>query len=506
MGKLFRSIIRSSSFLSKEVLEILRQPRLIASLVLGPFLILFLFGIGYQNQTRTLNAIIVVPQGSAISAEQIRGYSETMISAFNIVGASSDLNSALTQLHQGKIDMVIAEPPNAMNDIKTSHQAVFTIYHNEIDPTQADYIDYLGWLFVNAINQQVLLNFTEQGQKNTQVLHNDLQEAHQNIVAVRQAVQSGNNALAQQKQQDLAVNIDTIASMAGSSLGIVDSLQPTDGSNGSSGPPVQTTVNDLNQNSSALRNNEPTDQRLTRLDKMDKDIISLDNKITVLQSIQPNVIVSPFSNNTKSVANFKPTMLDFFVPAVLALLLQHIAVTFGALSIVRERYVGTVELFRASPISAGEVLFGKYVSYMIFGSFIAFILAILLAFGLHARMLGNWWFEALVVAVLLFTSLGFGFVISLISQTDSQAVQYSMILLLASVFFSGFVMGLDRLSNGVKILSWLLPTTYGTILLRNIQLRGYGPDWLLLGGLLGIGLVLMVISGMLMRRLIGSSR
>ena len=50
MGNFFRSIIRASSFFRKEIFEILRQPRLVATLVLGPFLILFIFGIGYRDQ------------------------------------------------------------------------------------------------------------------------------------------------------------------------------------------------------------------------------------------------------------------------------------------------------------------------------------------------------------------------------------------------------------------------------------------------------------------------
>ncbi len=238
---------------------------------------------------------------------------------------------------------------------------------------------------------------------------------------------------------------------------------------------------------------------------MDQDLTLLDNKLQFFQTLKPNVVVSPFTNETKSVADYLPTILNFFIPAVLALLLQHVAVTFAALSIVRERNVGTVELFRISPISAGEALFGKYLSYLIVGGIIAASLSFLLAYVLHVPMLGNWWYFALVIAAIFFTSLGYGFVISLISQTDSQAVQYSMILLLASVFFSGFIMELDRLSSSVKIISWLLPTTYGTILLRDIALRGTTPYWLYLGGLIALGLMLMTISGILMRRLIGSA-
>jgi ABC-2 type transport system permease protein len=81
-----------------------------------------------------------------------------------------------------------------------------------------------------------------------------------------------------------------------------------------------------------------------------------------------------------------------------------------------------------------------------------------------------------------------------------------MIVLLASVFFSGFILSLDMLWEPVRIISWLLPTTYGTLLLRGIALGGSDPNWLLLAGLIAIGVVLMFISWRLMRRLIASSQ
>ena len=204
--------------------------------------------------------------------------------------------------------------------------------------------------------------------------------------------------------------------------------------------------------------------------------------------------------------NVQPTTLDYFAFAVMALLLQHIGVTFAALSIVRERNVGTMELFRVSPLSAAEALLGKYISYMLFGGVIAAALSALLVFILHVPMLGNWWNFSLVIVGVLFTSLGIGFTISIVSQTDSQAVQYSMIVLLASVFFSGFIMSLDMLLKPVRVISWMLPTTYGTLLLRDIALRGIAPSWVYLGGLFAIGLVFMLISWRLMRRLIAVSQ
>lgn len=507
MGNFFRGIIRASSFFRKEIFEILRQPRLVVTLVLGPFLILFIFGIGYQDQPRSLRTLFVVQPNSAISSQDIQQYGKSVDLLIIYAGVTDNQNEALDRLHRGEVDLVIVVPGDAMSTIKNNQQAVFTVYHQQIDPAQVTYVKYLGWLYVGAVNRQVLGSFALQGQKDAINWHTSLQEAHQNASAMRQAMQSGDEALTQQKQQELAGNVDAVSLAVGTSLGLLDSLEQTKGTNGGNTDSVQSTLTDLRQHTNQLGNStDNKDERLTRLDKIDKDITDLDSQLAEFQSIDPSIMVSPFRNEIKNVATVQPSISDFFAPAVLALLLQHLAVTFAALSIVRERNVGTMELFRVSPLSAAEALFGKYISYLLFGGVIAAILSALLVFGMHVPMLGNWWYFALVIAAVLFTSLGIGFAISIVSQTDSQAVQYSMIVLLASVFFSGFIMSLDMLLPSVRIISWLLPTTYGTLLLRDIALRGVDPNWMLLGGLIAIGLVLMFISWRLMRRLITSSQ
>lgn len=505
MNNFFRGIIRASSFFRKEIFEILRQPRLVATLVLGPFLILFIFGIGYRAQARSLRALFVVPPDGPITAQNIQEYGKSMGTQLVYAGVTASQKDALDQLQQGQVDLVIVEPGDVTSTIKNNQQAVFTLYHHEIDPVQISYVSYLGWVYAGVVNQQILRSFAVQGQKDAVNLHTNLQEAHQNVSAMRLAVQSGDETLAQQKQQGLNSSVDTVSQAVGVSLVLLDSLQQSKGTSEGNADPMQSILTDLRQNTNQLGSSAGTkDERLARLDKINKDISDLDGKLAEFQSIDPSIIVSPFRSEVKNVANVELSVLDFFAPAVLALLLQHLAVTFAALSIVRERNVGTMELFRVSPLSAAEALFGKYISYLLFGGVIAAILSALLVFALHVPMLGNWWNFTLVIAAVLFTSLGIGFAISIVSQTDSQAVQYSMIILLASVFFSGFIMSLDTLWEPVRVISWLLPTTYGTLLLRDISLRGIDPNWALLGGLLAIGLVLMFVSWRLMRRLITS--
>jgi ABC-2 type transport system permease protein len=115
-------------------------------------------------------------------------------------------------------------------------------------------------------------------------------------------------------------------------------------------------------------------------------------------------------------------------------------------------------------------------------------------------MFGSWTNYAIAVIVLLFTSLGVGFLISLISETDTQAVQYSMLLLLASIFFSGFFLDLRLMWRPMKVLAWSLPATYGIRTLQDIMLRGASIPPLIIEGLAAIGVGLFLVDWLLLRR------
>lgn len=272
MGKFFRSIIRASAFFRKEIFDILRQPRLIITLVLGPFLILFLFGIGYHNQTRPLRTLFVAKQGSSF-AQNFPQYSKMMEPELVYAGASNNQVEALDRLRRGEVDLVIVAPQNAYNTILSNHQAVFTFYYSEIDPVQVSYIQYIGAVFVDAVNRVVLVSITSNGQQELASLSNDLQLAHQNTEALRQAVQSGDESASQQNQQGLNNNVNAITLGVGSSLGLLNSVQQTTGADGSTTSSLESTLSDLQQNTDQLSKNDPTssDQRLVNIDKIDKD-------------------------------------------------------------------------------------------------------------------------------------------------------------------------------------------------------------------------------------------
>ena len=95
--------------------------------------------------------------------------------------------------------------------------------------------------------------------------------------------------------------------------------------------------------------------------------------------------------------------------------------------------------------------------------------------GLHVPMLGDPSALAGVVALLVLASLGLGMLVAAVSDSERQVVQLSLLLLLASVFFSGFVLGTDEFNEPIRSLTALLPVTNGIRLIGDVMLRG-GTD------------------------------
>jgi ABC-2 type transport system permease protein len=91
-------------------------------------------------------------------------------------------------------------------------------------------------------------------------------------------------------------------------------------------------------------------------------------------------------------------------------------------------------------------------------------------------------------------------------RTESEAIQYAMIMLLVSIFFSGFFIPIDRLIEPVRVISYLLPSTYGIEMLKQVSFLGRAPDPILLAGAAGYALVLLVAAWALMRRRIVAAR
>ncbi len=501
MRSIFRFLVRTSSFIRKEIVEILRQPRLLITLVLGPFLILLLFGVGYSAAPIPVRTLFVVPEDSELR-ETIEAEGTQVIQQMIYQGMTDDEEAAKAQLRRGDTDMVIVVPGNVETTIRENQQATFTVYHDEIDPVRSNYVQAFADVYVNEMNRRMLRRFTEESQQEASTLQPEITSARESTAAMRRAVEADDEVEAERQLGELESDVSALeaALLVG---GLVMSQQDgAEDANPTEGQDPAALVENMQTNVQELRAGDRSQAEATGdLAEIEQDLAELETALEDFQRIDANVLVSPFRSEIDTVMPVDIDLVDFYTPGVIVLLLQHLSVTFGALSIVRERRLGTMELFRAAPLSAFEVLLGKTISYLVFTALLAVVVISLLFLTLDVPMLGDWGHFALTIGVLLFTSLGLGFLISMVSRTTSQAVQYAMLALLISVFFTGFLLSLDLLIPSVRLVSWLVPGTYAIDQLQNIMLRGRDANVVWISILGGIGAILFLLDWILLRRI-----
>jgi ABC-2 type transport system permease protein len=397
MGRIGQSFVRMASFTGKELREVARRPGVLASLILGPFLIMFLFGLGYTGVRAPFRTEIVVPEGVSLPRDP-GYYADLAPGRLDVREVGTDRDAAEQRLRDREIDVLIVAPENATTELRAGRQTTIRVAWNQVDPVYDQLAQLATSILVSSLNAEIV------------------EEAAAEGIAFAQAE-----------------------------------------------------INDV-----------PT-------------------------NIPPEVIARPTTAETQNVAPSAPNVLSFFGPAVFALVVQHLAVTLTALSMVRERLSGQMDRFRVAPVSSMELLVGKYVAYAVLSLIVAVVVGALLVFVLNVPLLGGPWIFAGIVLLLTFASLGVGLLISLVADSERQAVQLSMLVLLASVFFSGFVLPVTDFAGWTQYLAYALPVTHGIATLQDTMLRGeVGQPWML-GALLVIGLVLYLGSLLRLRRILRSA-
>lgn len=488
---LWAPFVRSSAFIRKELVEIIRQPRLLALLVLGPFLLLLLFGAGYSQNDLVLRAVFVGEQDS-VYEEVITTYEAELDDFLEPMGFVSSEDEGRAMLADGDVDIVVVFPDDPVETVLEGERAVIRVLHDEIDPLQQTAIWISTRVAVQEVNAIVMSTLASEVQ-------DQLAPASELIEQVGgfagQLEAAGDEPVAVGEVLDqLDAELADIGSVLDGSYIVLDRL---DGESTIAADldAARAEVGRLRQSIAGVDVSGEID-----VAALASDVSAFSAGYGELATIDPDVLVRPFDSSTRSIlaADVKPS--DYFTPSALALLLQHIGLTFAALSLVRDRSTGLFELLRVSPLSSTEIVVGKCTAYVLFASSVAALLLAASVFGLGIPMVGNvLWLAAIVVGVVL-ASLALGMVFSMLSKSESQAVQFSMLSLLAGLFFSGFVLSIDDLAAPVRVISFLLPVTYGIRSFQDVMFRGAMPSTIDLAGLAGLTLVYGTIAIVALRR------
>jgi ABC-2 type transport system permease protein len=207
-------------------------------------------------------------------------------------------------------------------------------------------------------------------------------------------------------------------------------------------------------------------------------------------TIEPRVFYNPELRSTL-----------FLVPGLIAYIAMLTAVVSTALSIVREKEVGTMEQVRMSPIGPVPYILGKTAPYFVVSlvSAMSIVIAAMVLFDMPMR--GSWPVLLAVVSLFLVGALGFGLLISSIAETQQVAFQLALLTsFLPTLMLSGFIFPISSMPVFLQYVTHIVPARYFLVALRGIVLRGVGPEvfW---DQLVALGLFAIVILGLASLRL-----
>jgi ABC-2 type transport system permease protein len=204
-----------------------------------------------------------------------------------------------------------------------------------------------------------------------------------------------------------------------------------------------------------------------------------------LLRVEPRVFYNPELRSTL-----------FLVPGLIAYIAMLTAVVSTALSIVREKEVGTMEQVRMSPIGPVPYILGKTVPYFIVSliSAMSIVAAAMVLFDMPMR--GSWLTLLGVVSLFLVGALGFGLLISSIAETQQVAFQLALLTsFLPTLMLSGFIFPISSMPAFLQLVTHIVPARYFLVALRGIVLKGVGPAvfW---QDLVALGIFAIVILGL----------
>ena len=187
----------------------------------------------------------------------------------------------------------------------------------------------------------------------------------------------------------------------------------------------------------------------------------------------PNTVIAddPFIMDTEILFNPDEKETWFFLPGVIGVLIMQIALILTGITIVREREQHTLEQLFVTPISKASFIIGKLFPYVVITLIdFYFILGVgWLLFDLpqpssHLLLFG---LASLYVAVMI----SLGLFISLISQTQQQAMFVAIFIIVPSILLSGFIFPIEAIPSYVRIISYLLPFTYFVEIIRGLLIK-----------------------------------
>jgi ABC-2 type transport system permease protein len=193
---------------------------------------------------------------------------------------------------------------------------------------------------------------------------------------------------------------------------------------------------------------------------------------------------------------------NYFVPGVIVNIIALVTIMLTAMSIVREKEIGTMEQLMVTPIRPIELMLGKMLPFALLGLLEVILVTVAALVVFHIPLRGSMLLLLSCASLFLLTTLGSGLLISTLSQTQQQAMMVTFLLFMPAFMLSGFAFPIHNMPIAVQYLTFLNPLRYFMQIVRGIFLKGTGVAilWPQMLALFVIGVSILGFSALQFRK------
>jgi ABC-2 type transport system permease protein len=164
-----------------------------------------------------------------------------------------------------------------------------------------------------------------------------------------------------------------------------------------------------------------------------------------------------------------------FVPGVMAMVLLLVCTMMTAITIVKEKEMGTMEVMLVSPIQPLKIVIAKAVPYLLLSAVNITSILLLSVFVLGVPVNGSLVLLAFESILFTLVSLSLGLLISSGAESQQTAMFISLVaLFLPTLMLSGFMFPVENMPLPLRIVSNVVPAKWFYIIVRSVMIKGSG--------------------------------
>jgi len=171
---------------------------------------------------------------------------------------------------------------------------------------------------------------------------------------------------------------------------------------------------------------------------------------------------------------FNPNLLSTWnsVPGLVAVLTTMMGLVVTALSVARERELGTFEQLLVSPLDPIEIVIGKTVPALLIGLAEGTLMLVVGIVAFRIPFQGSIPLLYVSMVVYLAAVIGVGLFISSLARTQQQAYLGAFVFMVPAILMSGFASPIENMPDWLQTLTLVNPLRYYVLIVKGLFLKG----------------------------------